>query len=58
MWVVTTIRLAGVAAFTSQAIVFPLIARPVNTTALLVAAGAMGVAEAAKVDLLRWRDRS
>lgn len=54
-WVVTTIRLAGVAVFLSQAIAFPLLALPVSATALLIAAGAMGVAEAAKLDLRRGR---
>lgn len=54
-WVVTTIRLAGVAVFLSQAIAFPLLALPVSATALLIAAGAMGVAEAAKLDLRRRR---
>ena len=57
-WLVTTIRLTGVTVFLSQAVAFPLLARPVSATALVIAGGAMGVAEAAKVDLRRWRDRS
>jgi len=44
-----------VAVFLSQAIAFPLLALPVSATALLIAAGAMGVAEAAKLDLRRGR---
>jgi len=55
LWVVTVIRLAGVAVFLSQAIAFPLLSLPVSATALVIAAGAMGVAEAAKFDLRRGR---
>lgn len=51
----TVIRLAGVAVFLSQAIAFPLLSLPVSATALVIAAGAMGVAEAAKFDLRRGR---
>lgn len=57
-WVVTTIRVAGVVVFLSQAVAFPLLGLAVDTTALIIAGGAMGVAEAAKVDLRRWRGRS
>ena len=57
-WVVTSIRLAGVVVFLSQAVAFPLLGMAVDTTALIIAGGAMGVAEAAKVDIRRWRDKS
>lgn len=52
------IRLAGVTVFLSQAVAFPFLGLPVSATALVIAGGAMGVAEAAKVDLRRWRERS
>lgn len=56
-WIVYTLRLAGVAIALVQLIALPLLDRPVSVPGIALAAGMMGIAEAAKHDVRR-RERA